>query len=267
MKNQIQAVFSDIDGTLLDSDHKLRPLEKEAIDQLAANGVHFVLVSARSPLAVRPMMRQYGLRCVVAGCCGALICDQDGKSIYSDGLTAALAKEIVEFVEQFLPSCAWNVYFGDEWLVKDDSDRRVRLEEEIVGAKSTRGSVGDLPQNTVVAKLLLMCDESEIDRVQQVVGERFHQVAVAKSSPTLLEVTKKGLNKGEAVKRACKLLGVDAKNAVAFGDGFTDIPMLEEVGSPFLMANAPKEICGTFPSAESCDDDGIYKTLCRLGVI
>ena len=44
-----QAVFSDIDGTLLTSEHVVSPLTSSAIHTLTDQGVLFTISSARSP--------------------------------------------------------------------------------------------------------------------------------------------------------------------------------------------------------------------------
>ena len=49
-----KAVFSDFDGTLLTSDHKISPRTLAAIARLAERGVPFVPISARSPLGSLP---------------------------------------------------------------------------------------------------------------------------------------------------------------------------------------------------------------------
>ena len=45
-------VFSDVDGTLLNSEHKLTALNREAIRRLEEQDIPFVIVSARSPSGI-----------------------------------------------------------------------------------------------------------------------------------------------------------------------------------------------------------------------
>ena len=42
-----KAVFSDIDGTLLDSKHTISPATKQKIQEIDREGIPFILVSAR----------------------------------------------------------------------------------------------------------------------------------------------------------------------------------------------------------------------------
>ena len=50
--NKIKMIFSDIDGTLLTSEHKVTDRTKMKIKELDALQIPFVLVSARMPDAI-----------------------------------------------------------------------------------------------------------------------------------------------------------------------------------------------------------------------
>ena len=54
MQNTI--VFSDIDGTLLSSDLTITPQTLRAIRQLQARQIPFVIISARSPSGIYPIL-------------------------------------------------------------------------------------------------------------------------------------------------------------------------------------------------------------------
>ena len=54
-------ILSDIDGTLLNSNHQLTDEVKTAIKEYAAAGGTFVLASARPPLAMTALAHQMGL--------------------------------------------------------------------------------------------------------------------------------------------------------------------------------------------------------------
>lgn len=58
---KIGLVISDIDGTILDKDHRLDSRLKENLAILAQQGIPFCLASARSPLGIRPIQEALGL--------------------------------------------------------------------------------------------------------------------------------------------------------------------------------------------------------------
>ena len=54
-QQQYRLLCMDIDGTLLNSAHKLPPANREAVQSAAKNGVTICLMSARPPRAVFPI--------------------------------------------------------------------------------------------------------------------------------------------------------------------------------------------------------------------
>lgn len=75
MKRHI--VFSDIDGTLLTSTRSISPLTMQAITSLRNTQIPFVIVSARSPSAIYPILREYDFNCPIISYSGSLMLDAD----------------------------------------------------------------------------------------------------------------------------------------------------------------------------------------------
>ena len=55
-------------------------------------------------------------------------------------------------------------------------------------------------------------------------------------------------DKGSGVARLCEVLDIGLEDVMAFGDNYNDIPMLERVGHPYLMAGAVPELRERFSS-------------------
>ena len=75
MQNTI--VFSDIDGTLLSSDLTITPQTLRAIRQLQARQIPFVIISARSPSGIYPILTAHGFNCPIVAYSGALALDEN----------------------------------------------------------------------------------------------------------------------------------------------------------------------------------------------
>ena len=56
-----QVVFSDVDGTLLNDQHCITPLTLLAIKKIQQQGIPFVIVSARSPSGIYPILKENNL--------------------------------------------------------------------------------------------------------------------------------------------------------------------------------------------------------------
>jgi Cof subfamily protein (haloacid dehalogenase superfamily) len=260
-------VFSDVDGTLLDSGHHLLPGTLRAIRTLQRRGIPFVIVSARSPSGIVPILEEHDFRSPLICYSGALILDEEGRVLSSRGFSKALAGDLIAFLEKTGQPCAWNVYSGDTWIVRDRTDPRVAREEAIVRACAVEGGLELLPGDAVVGKILCMCQPGTIEGVQSGLKKAFPSLSITPSSDVLLEVMETGVNKAEGIGRLCGLWGISLKDAVAFGDHYNDLEMLEAVGTPFLMGNAPEALRTRFPLTDSNDQDGILHALEGLGMV
>lgn len=49
-------------------------------------------------------------------------------------------------------------------------------------------------------------------------------------------------DKGTGIRALCRALNIDAGDVMAFGDNYNDVPMLDMVGHPYLMASAAEEL-------------------------
>lgn len=260
-------VFSDVDGTLLNSSHKLTPLTEQAIRTLKEQEIPFVIVSARSPSGINSILKEYDFRCPIVSYSGAVIMDTDGQILYHKGMPVTEAAKVVSYIEDNHLPVTWNVFSYDQWITPDRSHPAVKLEESIVKTEAEEGTMASL-KGDEVHKIFCMCEPGTIWSVEEQLKKAFPQYSIAKSSDTLLEIMEAGVVKAEAVKILCDLWKVKVEDTVAFGDNYNDVEMLEAAGHGFIMANAPEELLKKFPEhARSNDEDGIYHALRELKYI
>ena len=77
-----------------------------------------------------------------------------------------------------------------------------------------------------------------------------------------------GITKATAIQTLCSMWGIDIKNAIAFGDNYNDVEMLEAVGHGYLMGNAPDELKERIKKhTRDNNNDGIYYALLEMNLI
>ncbi len=259
-------VFSDIDGTLLNSRHEVTEATARELRRLADRGIPFVLVSARPPQAILPIQNRIGLRAPMVCYSGALVLDGDGTPLESHPIPVETARQVNAFMKERHPAICCNLYAGSLWTVEDDRCEMVREEERITGLKARQlqeaGLADGLFDQTGVHKFLMMGQPEETRRAQEDLRNRFPALSIACSNACYLEVMGAGVKKSVGMDAVCRHFGYDRAQAVAFGDGFNDIDMLQAAGRGYAMANAPEEVrqCTTF-QAEDNDHDGLAKAL------
>lgn len=156
----VRLIFSDIDGTLINSNFKVTPKTRQGIKQIVAQGATFVPISARMPEAITPIMEQIGIDSYIISYNGALIQDMQQKTIASHTMDGQVALQVCSYVSKHYSKIAWNVYRYHEWYSCDKENEWVQKEEEIVGLQSKEMSLMELEKQDRIHKLLLMGEPS-----------------------------------------------------------------------------------------------------------
>lgn len=83
-----------------------------------------------------------------------------------------------------------------------------------------------------------------------------------------LELLPKGCDKGSAVRRMNRKLGISKKNTLSFGDSENDIPMMMETEIAVVVGGCNPAV-GNYASSvcEPVTEDGVYKELIRRSII
>ena len=261
----MRVIFSDMDGTLLNKELCISKRTELALKKWTAEGNHLVLSSSRGVSGILPVIEKYKLDAAVIALGGAVILDHSKNIMYEKGMTTEEMLEVLQFVEANLPEATWNVYTASKWIVKDRSNPRVLKEVSVVEVEPTGTDLSDIGFSEQIGKVLLMCDSESIERMESVLKGHFPNFHICQSAKTMLEINAKGSSKGQAAEIYCKENDLELKDAIAFGDNFNDFSMLETVGHPILMGNAPEELKRRFSRHTSDNNhDGIAEVIEKI---
>ena len=258
-------VFCDIDGTLLDSEHRVRPDTAKRLRRLEAEGVPFVLVSARMPQGVELVRRAYGGVSPMICYSGSLVLDGQGQALFGQGMDREEALRACAFASSFSGISA-SLYAARRWLARDGEDPWIRQEAAITDARPELGELAALLEGEpCVHKLLCMGPPEQISRLEGALTERFAGLCAYRSKDSYLEVTDARARKSAAALWLCRSLGMGLQDAVAFGDNFNDVDLLRAVGLGVAMGNAPQDVRRQADLvAPSNDEEGVLRCLERL---
>lgn len=267
--NRYKIIFSDIDGTLLDSGQHVRPKTKEHILKLSAAGIPFILVSGRMPPSVANIQRKIGLSAPFISYSGALMRDQNGKTIWDKPMDLKTAVALRERIASFAPDVVSYTFSADSWITdKDDGTAALYLEKETTEMRPLVGRPQDvLDENAPVHKILCTGDERLMDELQEVLRVQFPDCTIFKSLPRYLEIMSAEASKSAAAAFLCGRLNIDAKNVIAFGDNFNDTDLLEYAGLGVAMGNAPDPVKQAADLiAPTNDEEGLRFILEKLSI-
>lgn len=255
-----KAVFSDIDGTLLNDWHQITPKTLTAIQRITQQEIPFIPVSARPPLAITPYTQQLKTDQAIICYSGALILDRDLTPLYSVSIDEADLTQLEKQLQSF-QHLSINYYVNTLWFSNDLANHWTQQEAEITGLQA----VQKVEKLTYVHKVLVMGEADEILRLEALLKPLFPQFSIHRSKAEYLEIMNRNATKSAAIRFIQKSLGIETEQIVAFGDNFNDLDMLQYVGFSVAMANAPDEIkaVARYVTASN-NDDGIALVLDKL---
>ena len=259
-------VFLDIDGTLLDSKHRIMPCTHDHLKYLQEKGIPLVLCSARPPEGVNLVAGQADLQGPKACYNGGLVFDGNSAILRDVGIDIRLAMDFKRFVSERFPELVVSAYLYDVWLADDPRHPLIRQEAEISGCTPLKGSLEKAASTAShIHKLLCMGDAMRIRALQKETQERFPQLMALRSKATYLEILSPESTKGSAVQVLLDHYGLRPEQAVAFGDSDVDVDMLQCCGFGVAMGNAPRQVkeAADYVTASN-DEEGVYIALNTL---
>ena len=249
-------IFSDIDGTIINSQHVMSDKTKEVLMKL---DIPVVLVSARMPQGIHTIQQQFDNQDPIICYSGALVLDN--QNILYD---AGIDKDEADGIYKELIQCqdvSVSTYCYDHWYCQN-YDEWVKQEEQITSLKA---QVGYFDNEKKVHKFLCMAKSDDIDRLEAKMKKLYPHLAIYKSKSTYLEIMSGKTSKLEAIKVLLKHYHISIEDSLSFGDNYNDLDMLQNTGMSFAMANAPEQIKKQIGRVTaSNDEDGIVYAIKNL---
>ena len=250
----ISLVISDIDGTLITSNHEVTEATKVAARELHDRKIALSLASSRPPRSIRPLAEALALRSGFAAFNGALVLTAAGEILASSAIPPVTTARVKAIADEF----GLNVWAYDEaewWAPEQDSfvDREAHTSgfDPLIEGYSER-LTRDLNKLTVVGK-----PEFVAEAEKRVLSELSSEVSASRSKPRFLDVTAFGMHKGSVVIRLAELFGVSSAQIAVIGDGPNDVEMFRQAGTSIAMGQAVDDVrAEAIYVTESNDDEG-----------
>lgn len=255
--NSINLIATDIDGTLLTSNHELTPRTEKALRAALDRGVHIVFATGKTRAATRELTDHLGLKMPGVYVQGLVIYDENDSVVHQQLLDETILREVLDFAQP--TDYELMAYSGMTIFAKRDgpyTQRMVRYHEPL---PTVLDSMHELLGATPVNKVQFFDTAARIAEVKKHIEPMIHERAVM-TMPTyeILEVLPLGASKGAGLKHLLDIMHIDPANVMALGDGENDIEMLELAGFGVAMGNAmPKLKAAADYVTASNDEEGV----------
>ncbi len=249
-------VAFDLDGTVLDSQGRLTDSSAEAVAELMGSGVAAAIISGRGiGRTLQPFEgRVENLAGLYLGAHnGAVVVGPDagsGRPVFHE---ERLDAESLAIVARYTQEAGLN-------LVCADFDQSSGEIAEVyhhalpVSGMASFGGPGFALDPDLYAKcqagdrtppplILVVVDPDErpghIAGLEAAGGDR---ITVSWAIPDRIQVIRRGVDKGRALRMLAERMGVPLERVLAIGDGHNDLPMLRAAGAAVLMGNADQSV-------------------------
>ena len=264
-------LFTDLDGTLLNSEKQIGDYTRKVLDLWAKAGHKLVLCSGRDINSVRSVKEYLNLNypgMYLIGYNGGQIVDcETGKTIYQVSLTYDQILYVKEAAEK------WGLHFHtytDTNIISPSDDEALHYYQRVIKTPVIISEDVKEVKESGSCKCLIIelhdLEKSEAFRKSLLPWAEKEGITLLYSNPYYLEVFPSVSGKGASVKKLCELLSINPALSVAAGDAGNDISMIEEAGMGIAMANGSEDIkmAATTITAYDKDHDGLAHALYDL---
>lgn len=261
----IPLVILDIDGTLIGSKGHVEDCVWQAVEKGRSAGMKFAVCTGRPCFGVaQKVAERLGPTNPHIFQSGAHIAYPQGEALNVFALKEAVTRPLVKQAREL--GLVLELYSPNTLFV----ERRNPLSEahaKMIGANAIVRDFQDVLENEPIVRAQWVIKTSDIAKVS--LGDLDDAQASTATSPALedtffISITQKDISKGAATKLLAAAMRLELSDVVGVGDSDGDRPMLDVVGYPVVMDNAPAslkkdygthagsvEACGVVPIIES----------------
>lgn len=263
-----KAVFIDMDGTLLRSDHSVSETTRVVLQKLKQKHILVVIVSARPLHGIIPICKEIDLLdSPIASLNGSYITLNE-KVIFEASINVSLLNELDKYLLGYNTTIIY--YQQMQWFTQINNDLVIK-EQKITKtpiiiqpySKTLKKWEDD---NTGPNKILIISDAETINKMQDNLKNVFiNRLNISTSKPTYLELMNKGASKENAVKFIIEYYNIRSEDVIAIGDNYNDIGMIHFAGTGIAMGNAPDEVKQHADYiTDNNNNDGVAKALTKF---
>lgn len=261
--------ISDLDGTLLNENHRVSKLSKKALKMLGGAGYDIALCSGRVLKSVEAIGKEAGLDQVFSiGNNGAVI-SYEGEILFSCPIEGPKVRQIIDILEE--RSYGYHMY--DEktfYSNKYESEYLEHLTSETGGKRHVKTYFDEnivdyieanrIPIYKIMLHLPFKEDMETYKKIKNLGG-----LYLSMSGNKAADIMNYEVSKGKAIERLEKLSGKKYSKLVAIGDHENDIPMLKHADYKISMGNSIDELKAISDYVTSTNkEEGFYRAVCHV---
>jgi len=247
MNCMYKMIACDLDETLISLDRTISKENKEAIAQAIAKGIKFVPATGRGYRSLHSLTKELGLFDLKDQYCisyngGAITENKDEKEIYFQGISFEKASALYQRGLAY-PDICIHVYTPEMvWVKNFFSWEKEYLASRQACTEIFTNHIDFLKDEKIAKVIYTNLDHNYLEKIAKDMEDLTENMDISYSSNRYLEINAAGVNKGNALKKLCKMTDIDIKDTIAIGDNYNDLSMIQEAGLGIGVANTVEEM-------------------------
>ena len=236
-------IVSDLDDTLLRSDHEVSPENQEAIRDFIALGGRFALASGRTEPPVKRLRITTNAPSVLYN--GAAVYDlRTGEFLWTRPLSDDIRPLVRDLLAEFPEMGVEVITKKGNYVVRRNAET-----DEHIGLEHLTPVLTDCSPDLITEpwmKVMMVWQGERLKEVEarldNLTGENKIRFHYGFTYPILLEINHPEANKGLALKILSDMIGHPLSRIIALGDNLNDRELMQTAGIRIAPANARPEI-------------------------
>ena len=237
----IRLLLSDLDGTLLQPDHRPSAATVAAVGRLRDAGIAFSVASSRPPRAMREVVEMLGIDVPYAGFNGGTLIGANGQVLEAHHIEVDAVRTCLQAFAR-ADVDVW-VFADDQWLLRDLNGAYVGHERSALGYEPVQVDSFEPFLQRIDKIVASSPDFALLKTLEHELGEQLQGRALAaRSQDYYLDITALQANKGQALQSLARHVGVNIEQTAAIGDGHNDVAMFRVAGLSIAMGQAQEDV-------------------------
>ena len=259
----IRLIASDMDGTLLNNEHKIPEKNVELIKYAQNNNIEFVVATGRAYYEALPALEENNIVCDVISFNGGVVYNKNREIIsitplqikdlyYTIGIFKSLGINYQLYTKNtvYTNSIETDIQAYSDLIRSIGSTPNVEYLRKEAKIRLQKGHITEVDNielhlneedNPPIKVIGISNDFEKLAKAQKLLSEN-DNIAVTSSGKNNLEIMDKCATKGHALKQVADEHKISLKNTLAIGDNLNDEAMLSIVEYSVAMENAMPQL-------------------------
>ena len=283
----IRLIASDMDGTLLNNEHKIPEKNVELIKYAQNNNIEFVVATGRAYYEALPALEENNIVCDVISFNGGVVYNKNREIIsitplqikdlyYTIGIFKSLDISYQLYTKNtvYTNSIETDIQAYSDLIRSIGSTPNVEHLRKEAKIRLQKGHITEVDNielhlneedNPPIKVIGISNDFEKLAKAQKLLSEN-DNIAVTSSGKNNIEIMDKYATKGHALKQVAAAHKISLKNTLAIGDNLNDESMLSIVEYSVAMENAMPQLkeIAKYITEKNNEEAGVADTVFKL---